>query len=78
MMSGSMAVIYKDRAPRLQGRGRLLLAGPAQLQVEEGAEIIQFSGAGGLAEQAAEIEELIGKMASGAAVGVTNRRRTVQ
>ena len=63
-----MSVIYKDGSVELCKAGDVCYwPAPHNFKSEEGAEIIQFSGAGALAAQGAVIAEIMAKMAQGQA-----------
>ena len=62
--SGSMEVIYEDGSSEICSAGDVCYwPAPHNFKCANGAEIIQFSTSGGLAKQAAAIEEIMGKMA---------------
>ena len=64
VISGSMDVIYKDGTVETCKAGDVCYwPAPHNFKSKEGAEIIQFSGSGALAEQAKVIEDLIAKQA---------------
>ena len=57
-----MEVIYKDGTTEICKAGDVCYwPAPHNFKSKEGAEIIQFSGAGALGEQAAVIKELLEK-----------------
>ena len=64
VISGTMKVIYKDGTVDVCTAGDVCYwPAPHNFISEDGAEIIQFSSAGALADQAAVIEEIIAKQA---------------
>ncbi len=64
VISGSMQVIYKDGSIDECKAGDVCYwPAPHNFKSKEGAEIIQFSGSGALAEQAAVIEGLLAQQA---------------
>ena len=64
IISGTLKVIYKDGTTDVCKAGDVCYwPAPHNFISEEGAEIIQFSGAGALAAQAAIVEELMAKQA---------------
>ena len=64
VISGKLRVIYKDGSQDVCTAGDVCYwPAPHNFISEEGAEIIQFSGSGALAEQAKVIEDLIAKQA---------------
>ncbi len=66
VLKGSMEVIYEDGTVEVCSAGDVCYwPAPHNFKSPEGAEIIQFSTSGGLAEQAVVIEEIMAKMAEG-------------
>ena len=64
VISGTLRVIYKDGSEDVCKAGDVCYwPAPHNFISEEGAEIIQFSGSGELAAQAAVIEGIMAKMA---------------
>ena len=64
VLSGTLNVIYEDGTVDACSAGDVCFwPAPHNFKSEEGAEIIQFSTAGGLAAQAKVVEDIIAKMA---------------
>ena len=64
VLKGTLKVIYSDGTVDVCTAGDVCFwPAPHNFMSEEGAEIIQFSTAGGLAAQAKVVEEIIAKMA---------------
>ncbi len=66
VISGTLKVIYKDGSVDVCKAGDVCFwPAPHNFISDEGAEIIQFSGSGALAAQAAIVEGLMAKQAHG-------------
>ena len=74
--AGTLTVIYKDGSTDVCKAGDVCYwPAPHNFKSEEGAEIIQFSGAGALAEQAEVIEDLLVQAGAGVDSRVDDRPR---
>ena len=79
VISGTLKVIYKDGSVDVCKAGDVCYwPAPHNFISDEGAEIIQFSGSGALAAQAAVVEDLMAKQATGVAVGASCGVRPVR